>query len=597
MKKTPTKKASRSDSGYQWNLKLLYSSPNDPQIEKDVLALEKAYADFAKKYEDDRDYTKDAHKLLRSLKDWDELCRIADMWKPTRYFQKLNDIDGSNSVAQASLARIRSRLQISANKILFYKISLGKIASALQKTFLQNPDLKEYKRFLEVTFKGARYDLSEAEEKISNLKSLPSYSLWVQGQEKLLNSQMVTFKGKEMPISKAVGMYPELPVKDSRFLLDAVNQKMKDISGFAEVEMNAIMIDKKIEDGLRGFGKPYESTFLAYQNEEKSILSLIDAVNKSSSISRRFFKLQAKLLKLKRLEYADSMAKIGRISKRFTLAEGVAMLKEALDEYDPRYARIFSDMVDNGQIDFFPRKGKRGGAYCSSASDQSTFILTNYNDNADSLMTLAHEMGHAFHAYFSRGQKPIYEHAPISTCEVASTFFENIMFEQIYSSLNDTEKVILLHDRIRDDITTIFVQIACFNYELALHTRVRKEGYLSANEIALEWNKSIAPFFGSIFRLKELDGYRFVRWPHLRYYFYTYSYAFGQLISTAMYKRYRQDRNFLKSVEKFLSAGSSKSPKDIFQDIGINISKPDFWMEGLKEIEDDIARLEKLTKK
>ena len=212
-------------------------------------------------------------------------------------------------------------------------------------------------------------------------------------------------------------------------------------------------------------------------------------------------------------------------------------------------------------------------------------------------MTLAHEMGHAFHAYFSRSQKILYEHAPISTCEVASTFFENIMFEQIYSSLSDKKKIMLLHSRVSDDISTIFAQIACFNYELALHTRVRKEGYLSANEIALEWNKSIAPFFGSIIKLKELDGYRFVRWPHLRYYFYTYSYAFGQLISKAMYKRYKQDRGFSKSVEKFLSAGSSKSPEQIFKDIGIDISTSSFWLEGLKEVEEGIAKLEKLTKK
>ena len=134
---------------------------------------------------------------------------------------------------------------------------------------------------------------------------------------------------------------------------------MKDISGFAEAEMNAIMIDKKIEDGLRGFSKPYESTLLSYQNEEKSIMSLVDAVNKNSSISRRFYKLHARLLKLKQLEYADSMAEIGKLSKRFTLAEGIAILKEALEKYDPRYAQIFSDMVDNGQIDFLPRKGKR----------------------------------------------------------------------------------------------------------------------------------------------------------------------------------------------------------------------------------------------
>jgi oligoendopeptidase F len=227
-------------------------------------------------------------------------------------------------------------------------------------------------------------------------------------------------------------------------------------------------------------------------------------------------------------------------------------------------------MVANGQIDFLPRTGKRGGAYCASAIAQPTFIISNYTGDVNSLSTIAHEMGHAFHAYLSKDQKPVYEHAPISACEVASTFFENFLLDELFSSLGTRDQLTLLCERVEDDLVTIFTQIACFNYERRLHERVRKEGSITASEMAREWIEHISPFFGPVFKLKELDGYRFVRWVHLRYFFYTYTYAYGQLVSKAMYGRYKKDPPFLKKVEQFLSAGGSKKPDDIFRDIGID---------------------------
>lgn len=229
--------------------------------------------------------------------------------------------------------------------------------------------------------------------------------------------------------------------------------------------------------------------------------------------------------------------------------------------------------------------------------ENPTFILLNFTDSIRSVETIAHEMGHAFHNEFSLKQPKHYRSVPSSTAEVASTFFEQVITEELESTLSDKEKVILLHNNINRDIQTIFLQIACFNFENELHNKVRSEGQVSKNDMAKLMAKHLSTCRGPAVKMDELDGYLFVAWSHLRMYFYTYTYAFGHLISKAMYEKWKQDNSFEKQVREFLSAGSSMSPKDLFKKMGIDITDPKFFESGLSAINEDITKLEKLAKK
>jgi oligoendopeptidase F len=592
----------------EWNLSLLYLSSTDPQIEKDVVKIENAYQKFAGKYgaksgglknaqkNSERNYLESELGLLASLKDWEVLNKVAGSWKPVIYFSYLKDIDSANPEAEANLSKLVNRLTKSANLILFYTINLGKIPASRQKQFLASETLKQYRYFLELIFTASKYNLTEAEEKILNLKSQPSYDLWVQGQTKLLTAQMVEFRGQQLSIPEAANKIPQLKTIERRKLHDSINNKMKSIAHFAEAELNAIYTNKKIDDELRGFAQPYSSTILSYQNNEESILNLVKTVTDNKHISQRFFRLKAQLLNLKSLEYADRFAEIGATKRKVSQEEGLGIIERSFAKINPLYAEVFRQFLKDGRIDIHPKKGKRGGAYCSSGVNTPTFILTNYSENIDSVMTIGHEMGHAIHDYLSKSQPVLYQGCVVSTAEVASTLFENFVFQEIFETLSDKEKIVALHDRLTDDITTVFMQIAGFNFELELHNRVRAEGFVPATEIAAMLLRNQQVFLGNAVRSKESDGYFFVRWPHLRYFFYVYSYSFGQLISKALYSKYHTDPSFMKEIELFLKAGTSKSPEDIFRTIGIDISKPKFFTDGLITIEADIERLEKLTR-
>jgi oligoendopeptidase F len=579
-----------------WNLGLLYKNENDPQIEKDIAVFEAACDAFDKKYRSDEGFTKDERKLALALADFVKLSEMTEGRKAANYFHYRKDLNAQDLDAEKKLNLLSDRLTKAVNKTVFFDLMLGKIPAVLQQEFLESDVLKVYKYFLYRTFLTAKYNLTEPEEKILNIKSLPAHAMWVRGQQKLLSAQTVPFKSKELPMPEAQNMISQLGTRDRRKLSDLTNEALKNISDFAESEINAVYTDKKINDELRGFKEPYSATILGYQNDEKSIINFVETVTKNFDIAHQFYKIKAKLLKEKKLEYADRAGRVGQISIKPTFKESLEILRVAFEKADPLFKSMLDDFVERGQIDVFPRKGKKGGAYCSGDIGLPTFVLLNHVDSLNSLYTFAHEMGHAFHTELSKTQPVLYQSYTISVAEVASTFFEHIAFEEIFPRLNKKEQIIALHDRINDAIATIFRQVAVFNYELEMHREIRTKGALSKEEMAALHNKHMQAYLGPVFKMKESDGYFFVAWPHLRYFFYVYSYAYGELISQALYKKWKKDKNYIQEIKKFLSAGGSKSPEDIFKEIGIDTSKPEFFEQGLLSLEEDIHKLDNLTK-
>ncbi len=571
----------------------MYGSPTDPKIEKDVTAIERGYAAFQKKYVTKRSYLTDEKKLLAALKDYEKLEAMPN---PLVYFRLFLDINGGHAEAEAASNRINQRLTKGVNKIIFFRLSLANVPKNKQKAFLVSKKLAGFNYFLERIFVMSKYNLTEPEEKIMNVKRLTSREKWIEGQEKLLGKQTINFKNKEMPIAEALSKVRELPTGDRRVLHKIIMERYKSLSDFAESEMNAIVTDKKINDELRGYAKPYSATILGYQNDEKAIESLVKTVTKHFKISHRYYKLKSKMLSLSKMSYADRGVSVGKTTKKVPFDEGVKLVQNAFSKLGKEYEEVFLSYLKNGQIDVFPKKGKKSGAYCWSNTNLPTYVFLNYTDTLDSVSTLAHEMGHAIHGEFSKVQSIIYQGHTISVAEVASTLFENFAFEEVLKTLSDTEKIIALNDRITDDIQTIFRQIALFNFEVEMHMTIRKKGAMPKEDIAALMNNHMQSYLGPTFKMNEEDGYFFVTWSHIRRFFYVYSYAYGQLISKALYKKYQQDPKYLKKIEQFLSAGETKSPENIFKDIGIDTSKPAFFEAGLKSIGDDISRLEKLIK-
>ena len=578
----------------EWDLTLLYKNEKDPQIDKDVRTVEMLCGAFEKKYKG-KDFISSSEKLHRALNDYEKLSKD-ELFKPWLYFFLLCDIHTDNQKAFAKKTSIEQRVSIASNKVSFFVLELAKINIKTQKKYLNDPKLKKFHYCLEQIFLNAKYNLGEKEEQLLNLLTQTSETMWVDLRQKMLLQQTVIYDGEKIPFPKAKDLYSDLPKKKRHLLYKNIVESAKSVSQIAEAELNALGNYRKVIDELRGYKMPYSASVLSKENTEEEIEEFTKLVTSYFHIAHRFYKLHARLLKEKRLTFADRRVQTGKIKKKFDFDTVLSISRNALRRAGQQYGDLLDEYITKGQIDVYPRKGKQSGGYQMAIGSLPTFILLNFTESVQIAETLTHEMGHAIHSKLSLGQPTIYQKYTTSVAEVASMFFEQFTGLELENHLSEEERFILLHRTLFEDMYGIFCQVACFNFETELHQQIRKQGQLSKEDMAKLLQKHMQAYCGPAIAITEDDGYLFVHWNHIRYYFYTYSYAYGGLISRTLFENWKHDHSYIKKVEQFLSAGKSMRPKDIFESIGIKTDKS-FFDAGLKAIENDVIKLEKLAKK
>lgn len=580
-----------------WDLKgLYYKDENDPQIERDIQKTEKAYRAFAKKWRK-RKFTANAKVLKEALTEYEKLAAMPEASKPGRYFSFRSVLDAKDAVADKRLSLLSQRMRKLSDEVLFFGLEIGKIPRKKQSAFLRDSTLAHFHYYLERAFLSAQHDLSEAEEKIINLKSRQSSNMWANMVEKLIANRSITFKGKQIPIVEALELIDTLKLAERKKLWTLIIDEMEKLGEVSEHEFNALIMDVRTEDELRDYKKPYSATALSYEDTEKSIENLVSVVSKKGfELSQKFYKLKAKYHGVPTLHYTQKYETIGT-ELTIPFEQAVSICRDVFYGVKKEYGEIFDKMLTRGQIDVYPKAGKRGGAFMSSAIGHPTHVFLNHVDKVRSLETLAHEMGHAIHSERSKVQTPFYEGHSITTAETASTLFENLLFDAVYEQAEDHEKMVLLHDRITRDISTIQRQIAFFNCELEIHTTIKEQGSMTNEELAVTMHKHLKAYLGSAIELDTRDGYSYVYIPHLRYGFYVYTYAFGILMSTIMANRFKEDKGYAEDIDRFLTSGQSATVADIFKSIDIDTSKKATFERALQNHEDDIRAFEKFVRK
>lgn len=376
----------------------------------------------------------------------------------------------------------------------------------------------------------------------------------------------------------------------------ALDGLFADHASLAEAEMNSVLANKKIDDQLRGYARPDQARHLSDDIDTDVVDAMLDAVSERNELAQRLYRLKAKLLQVPKLRYHERSLGYGKIDQNYTFHEAAELVRGVFSELDPEFAAIFESFLKNGQIDVYPKKGKRSGAYCAYYFiTHPTYVFLNFNGKLSDVSTLAHEMGHAINDELMRKKQNALTYAtPTSTAEVASTFMEDFILERLAKGADDDTKLSLMVSQLDRAISTVFRQVAIYRFEQELHQLYRKEGYVTAEAINVLFKKHMASYMGPA---SEGCENWWVYWSHIRNFFYVYSYASGLLISKALQAKVRQDKKFIKNVKQFLSAGISQSPKDIFADMGVDITDKRFWAQGLDEIEELMDATEKLAKK
>jgi len=589
----------------EWNFGLLYRNADKKALAEELEEIKRRNLDFSAKWKARNDYLEDPAMLEQALDEYEVIAAtIGASGKPGYYYWLKYQLDQQNTEIKAELSKIDDLGTLIENELEFFIQGISRIPADKQEIFLNFPGLFKYKHLLQSLFAAAKYLLTEPEEKILNLTGKTAQGNWVDMISDFLSRE-------ERKVLQENGDEKEISFSQILESTDNINKKVRDSAAVAlndifskyvpaaEYELNSVLHNKKVSDELRGFTRPDASRHLSDDIETEVVDSLIEAVTSRFDISQRFYKLKARLLGVEKLQYHERNVDYGSSDGKYDFDRSAELVSKVFNGLDAEFGNIFTDFLKEGKIDVFPKKGKDSGAFCVHMEKElPVFVMLNHTGRLNDVITLAHEMGHAINfELLKKEQNALNCGSYTCTAEVASTFMEDFVLDEIEKGVDDARRLEILMERLNGDISSIQRQVACYNFEKDLHTTYRSEGFLPLKKIGELFLKNMGAYMGEAVELSPGAENWWVYWSHIRSYFYVYSYASGVMISKSLKNMVGDDLGFVQKVKKFLSMGTSVSPRESFNELGIDIADKGFWMKGLEELDSMVAEAEELAKK
>jgi oligoendopeptidase F len=421
---------------------------------------------------------------------------------------------------------------------------------------------------------------------------------WSRLYEEQLGALRVSLDGDELSLETVMARLYD-PGRDvRREAAEAITEALGPGLRTRTFVFNTILLDKSIDDRLRGYPTWISSRNLSNETTDEAVEALIEATTSRYEVARRHYRLKARLLGLERLEHYDRFAPLDGDSTRSSWEDARALVVEAYSEFSDEAGGIVARFFDDDWIDGPVRPYKRTGAFCATTvPGVHPYILMNYTGDRRSILTLAHELGHGLHGVLAQPLGYFNSSTPLTTAETASVFGEALTFERLLAGEDDPRRRLdLLAGRIEDAIATTFRQIAMNRFEHAAHIERRTQGELAPERIGELWLEAQTALFGDAV---SVDGYT-PWWSYIPHFTgspgYVYAYAYGYLFSLAIYRRYVQEGEAM--VEPYLEllrAGGSRPPEELAQLVGLDLTDPAIWASGIDALAEELDEAERLA--
>jgi oligoendopeptidase F len=495
-----------------------------------------------------------------------------------------------------------------SNKLLIFDIWFKNILNEnVAKKLIQNID-PVYREFLQHKRLMGKYTLSEKEEKLINIFDVTGPGALVKIYDRMTNDfEFVTVIKKNDRIQKKkydnkeklMSLVRSEKSEEREAAYKALFTVYKKYSGIlGEIYTNLIIQwhDENIK--VRGFDSPISVRNMSNDIGDEIINTLLHTCKQNTLIFQKYFKLKAKMLGMKKLTryhlYAPLV--INTKVKKYTYEQAVNLVLNVLESFDPRFREYAALLFTNNHVDSEIRKGKMGGAFCSTITPKITpYVLLNFDGRSRDVSTMAHEFGHAIHSICSKNLPITVSHAPLPLAETASVFAEMLLNEKLVAKAEYSEKSILLAEQIDDMYATIMRQSFFTIFEIEAHNSVTKNNS-TIDELSNIYHQNLTKQFGSSMDISEEFQWEWLYIPHFYHTpFYCYAYSFGNLLVLSLFNLYKKEgKSFIPKYLKILSAGGSKKPENLLNEIGINISNRSFWQQGFDLVAEKITQLEKL---
>ncbi len=579
-----------------WSLSDLFPAADAPELENAFSELERRVTEF-ERFRADLSPNMDVERFMQALEHSEATSRLA--YRVYGFAGLMFAADTQNQTAMALMGRVQQFFAEMENRTLFFSLWWKNLDDASAKRFLDVSG--DYRYYLEALRLQKPHTLSEAEEKIVNLKNVTGVGALTNLYDSITNRYtfrlQVDGETKELTRGELMSYVRQAdPEMRARAYQELYRVYGNDGPILGQMYQTIVRDWRNENLTLRKHASPIAARNLGNDIPDEAVDVLLQVAQKNAVVFQRFFKIKARLLGMDKLRRYDVYAPVSKSSKEYPFEKAAQMVLESFADFHPDFGKQARRVFDENHLDSEVRKGKRGGAFCWTVEPAlMPWVLVNYQGKGDDVATLAHELGHAIHSMMAENHTVFTQHACLPLAETASTFGEMMLIDRLLSEERDPAvRRDMLFRQVDDNYATIMRQSFFALFEKQAHEMVQKNA--SVDELAAAYLENLKSQFGDSVEVSDEFKWEWVSIPHIYHTpFYVYAYAFGQLLVLALYKQFKAEgESFKPKYMKLLAAGGSEAPEKILQQAGINIRDAAFWQGGFDVLAGMVDELERL---
>ena len=582
------------DKKYQWDLSKIYGSVDD--FRKDIEYVNDKLGEFSKfegiKY--------DENTLYEVIDKCMGVSRVLE--KLHVYTSLLCDEDTGINKNQELKEEVNNLCSEYSKATYFIDADILKLDySYIEELYKKNDKLLEYELYFKEMFRYKEHTLSNEEEKLLANLSL-TFGNNYESYELLKDNDMsfpdfcVDMEDYELNNSN-YSLYIESDDRDIRKgAFDTLYDTYKQFKNIFASLLTSNIKEEVSMAKIKKYNSSIEASLYSDELDLSIYNNLVSTVNDRMDVLHKYYDLKKKVLDVSELHLYDVYANLVIMDDfKYNFDDACDTVVDALSVLGEDYISILKNGIKDRWIDVYPNRGKRTGGYSSGSYDTNPYILLNYQDKYDDMSTLAHELGHSMHSYYTRGNNPYqYGHYSIFVAEVASTVNELLLAKHVIKNSNDkNEKLFILNRMMELFRATIYRQTMFSEFEKNIYDMIEDSKPVTADILSDEYYRLNKIYFGDNVVVDDCIRYEWERIPHFYYNFYVYKYATGLSAACYIVNSLLDGKITYKDYIEFLKCGKSKSPIDSLKVCGVDLSDKsvissaiDMFNDTIKEFSD-----------
>jgi pepF/M3 family oligoendopeptidase len=578
----------------RWSLDPVYGGVDSDAFRRDRSRLEELVAAFEHRVADDTARRNDAAGWLAEvLETLNEILDTHENLEAFLYASYSTDTTNARLVRELdALQEVSRPLQAARAR---FRNRLAELGTELLESTDRDERLTPFRFFLEEERFYADHQMSPAEEDLAADLSRPGGDAWSRLQQTVSSTLSAPWdNGERRTVVELRGLANDPDRETREHAYNAELHAWRSVEIPLAAALNGVKGFAVILDGRRGFSQSLERAVFQSRISRDALDALIEAMEESLPVFRRYLATKARLIGVPRLAFFDLFAPVGTLRGSWSFADARAFILKQFGAFSEELASFAEQAFDRHWIDAELREGKVGGGYCISFPRAGeSRILCNFDGSFGSVATVAHELGHAYHHHVLKDAAAVHRDYPMTLAETASIFCETIVFSGGRAEAEPSEELHVLEQSLQDAAQVIVDILSRFRFETMLFDR-RRDGALGADELCELMRQAQLETYGDGLDKDHLHPYMWAVKGH--YYdhdrpFYNFPYAFGQLFGLGLYAQYEAGApGFADRYRAILSQTGRASAVDVTREAGFDIEQTDFWRSGIELIAERVDR-------